>query len=163
MFKRVNFGYTGKYKEVSKLNILSDDLGAYIREKRKELGYTIEEVSDRINRSKGYLSRIENNTSTPSFEMLAKLADALRFPLEEVCEITATLSEAEEIDLIEVIREYPVKLNGRLLESGEKYKLIQLIETVEKTIVINESNYVTHLSKIMLLVDQYKKEVQNNE
>jgi len=56
-------------------------LGQIIREKREQLGLTLEEVSSRVGYSKPYLSTIETGKvkNPPSDELLAKLEKALRF------------------------------------------------------------------------------------
>jgi phage repressor protein C with HTH and peptisase S24 domain len=56
-------------------------LGKIIRNKRKELGLTLDEVSDRVGFSKPYLSTIETDqvNNPPSDELLRKLEKVLRF------------------------------------------------------------------------------------
>jgi phage repressor protein C with HTH and peptisase S24 domain/DNA-binding XRE family transcriptional regulator len=56
-------------------------LGSIIRQKREELGYTLDEVSNRIGFSKPYLSTIETGKvkNPPSDEVLTKLEKTLEF------------------------------------------------------------------------------------
>ncbi|MEA3226200.1 MAG: LexA family transcriptional regulator [Planctomycetota bacterium] len=58
-------------------------LGSIIRQKREELGYTLDEVSNRIGFSKPYLSTIETGKvkNPPSDEVLTKLEKTLGFKM----------------------------------------------------------------------------------
>jgi transcriptional regulator with XRE-family HTH domain len=58
-------------------------LGSILRQKREELGYTLDEVSNRIGYSKPYLSTIETGKvkNPPSDEVLTKLERTLEFEM----------------------------------------------------------------------------------
>ncbi len=52
-------------------------LGPAIRKRRKQLGLTLQALSDRAGVSVGYLSQVERDNATPSLGTLAQIADAL--------------------------------------------------------------------------------------
>jgi len=59
-------------------------LGQRIRESRRILSLTQQELAERAKISVSFLSMIERGDRVPHIETLAKLADALRVPLPEM-------------------------------------------------------------------------------
>ena len=53
------------------------DLGAKIKQTRNQLGLTQEELADRCELTKGYISQLENNLNSPSIATLADILSAL--------------------------------------------------------------------------------------
>ena len=75
----------GKDKAV----ILQDDratVGSRIRERRKQMGLSLQAVADRVDLSVGYLSQIERELSSPSIAELVVIATALHTPATEFLE-----------------------------------------------------------------------------
>ena len=60
------------------------DIGGRIRNRRKALGLTLQEVARRSGINNGNLSKIENGLQSVTNESLRKLADALECPLSEI-------------------------------------------------------------------------------
>lgn len=56
-------------------------VGAAIRRRRRELGFTLARVSEDTGLNIGYLSQVENDKASPSLETLAALAGALDVPI----------------------------------------------------------------------------------
>lgn len=56
-------------------------VGERIREIRKEKGISERELAEKAEVSQGYISQIEHNTTTPSMNVLLKIADALGVPI----------------------------------------------------------------------------------
>jgi transcriptional regulator with XRE-family HTH domain len=133
------------------------DLGCYLKEKRMSADMTIEVLSGQLEVSKGYISRLENNSSKPSFEVLLKYSNLLGFPLEDVCSSEPVIRDDGQVHLEEVIKNRTVTVNGRVIESKEKYSLEQLLKIVEEVRWIEDSELVIHLNKVLLLVDQFRK------
>ena len=52
-------------------------VGAKLRERRRHLNLTLQEVADRVGVTKGFLSEIERDRAAPSVATLLKLRDAL--------------------------------------------------------------------------------------
>ncbi|RAL21406.1 helix-turn-helix domain-containing protein [Thermoflavimicrobium daqui] len=57
------------------------DIGANIREIRKQKKLTITQIADGTGLSKGFLSNVENNKTSPSVETLNSIAKFLNVPL----------------------------------------------------------------------------------
>jgi transcriptional regulator with XRE-family HTH domain len=56
----------------------SDELGARLRELRKDAGLTLAQLADRVGMSTSNVSKYENGRIVPSVAVVARLADALR-------------------------------------------------------------------------------------
>ncbi len=54
------------------------NLGGKIQRRRKELGYTQEELAEKINLSRTHMGHIEQNRKSPSLKVLGKIAKALK-------------------------------------------------------------------------------------
>ena len=63
---------------------LSEIFGANIQRKRKQLGLTQEELSERLGVGQQSLSRIERGTMAPKFERLPDIANAIHCPVSEL-------------------------------------------------------------------------------
>lgn len=59
-----------------------DQIGPLIRDRRRRLGLTLQELGERAGVSVGYLSQVERNNATPSLGTLAQIAKALNVALE---------------------------------------------------------------------------------
>jgi transcriptional regulator with XRE-family HTH domain len=58
--------------------------GAGVREKRKERGLTLEQLSERTNVTPNYLGRVENEKVDPSLSIALAIAAALRTSIGEL-------------------------------------------------------------------------------
>lgn len=56
-------------------------VGRRIRQRRQELGLTLRELAGRVGKTAGYLSRVETDHATPTFDALKDIAKALGVPL----------------------------------------------------------------------------------
>ncbi|EES5384844.1 helix-turn-helix transcriptional regulator [Escherichia coli] len=68
------------------------DIGSTIKLCREARKLTLQELSDRTDLTKSYLSRIENNQRDPTITALEKISLALHIPIN----IIILLSESEE-------------------------------------------------------------------
>ena len=55
-----------------------------IKEKRKSYGYTQEQMSEKLEMSYSYYTKIENGYQTPSLNTLVKIASALHISLDKL-------------------------------------------------------------------------------
>lgn len=55
-----------------------------VKEARKSIGLTQQQLADKIKTSREYLSAIENNHKTPSFELLSKIAKELQISIKDL-------------------------------------------------------------------------------
>ena len=58
-------------------------LGKKIQKRRNELGYTQEELGDKVGISRAYMGYIEQGRYAPSLEVLEKIAKALKSPISD--------------------------------------------------------------------------------
>ena len=66
--------------------ISEKDVGARIRKLRSDLGMTLEELAEKADFTKGYLSRVENGKKAPPVATLIRLANALEVTLSDIFE-----------------------------------------------------------------------------
>ncbi len=59
-------------------------MGSRIRNRRKELGLTQEELALKTELSQGYLSQLESDGFNPTAPVIVKLATELKMPLEKL-------------------------------------------------------------------------------
>lgn len=80
------------------------DLGAFIREQRRNARLSLRKLSERAGISNPYLSQIERGLRKPSAEILQSIARALALPLETLYVRAGILDErASEPDLVAAI------------------------------------------------------------
>ena len=73
-------------------------LGDVLRERRREQGRTLREVSSAARVSLGYLSEVERGQKEASSELLGSICEALEVPLSEVLrEVSDNLALAEAV------------------------------------------------------------------
>jgi transcriptional regulator with XRE-family HTH domain len=73
-------------------------LGDVLRERRRDQGRTLREVSSSARVSLGYLSEVERGQKEASSELLGSICEALEVPLSEVLrEVSDNLALAESV------------------------------------------------------------------
>jgi len=58
-------------------------LGKKIQKRRNDVGYTQEELGDKVGISRAYMGYIEQGRYAPSLEVLEKIAKALKSPISD--------------------------------------------------------------------------------
>lgn len=136
-----------------------------IRERRKKMGMTQDELAEAVGVKRAVISKYENGLIEPSFAMLEKIAEALRVP-------TAHLTEGGDASREELIRAIGVEYlrDGRPVEEATNAELIQeaqaiwskLLATVKETsesLQEYQQGY-SELKKAGLLESEHVKELQ---
>jgi len=72
-------------------------LGEFLRQERERRGITIEQVASATGLTKGFISQLERDTTTPSLSSLARICDALGVRMGDVFDESGS-------DLVRVIR-----------------------------------------------------------
>lgn len=62
-------------------NFSEEELGAKIRSRRRELGFTMQSVADQAGLSIGFISQVETGLSSPSLSSLAAISKILQMPI----------------------------------------------------------------------------------
>ncbi|MFF2754797.1 helix-turn-helix domain-containing protein [Psychrobacillus sp. NPDC058041] len=70
--------------------INDNNLGIYLRKRRKEMGLTLQETADKLEVTQGYFSNIENGKRTPSIKFITKIADLYS---EQIIELLKRISK----------------------------------------------------------------------
>ena len=84
-------------------------LGDVLRERRREQGRTLREVSAAARVSLGYLSEVERGQKEASSELLGSICEALEVPLSEVLrEVSDNLALAEALPELPQVPQVPV-------------------------------------------------------
>ena len=73
------------------------DIGAKIREERKKLNFSQDELADRAKLHPTYISGIERGERNPTITSLDKIAKALNFPLFQLLKINNSPSVEDQI------------------------------------------------------------------
>lgn len=83
-----------------------DELGAFIRDQRRNARLSLRKLSDLAGISNPYLSQIERGLRKPSAEILQQIAKALRISAETLYVRAGILDEDREHDLVaEILRD----------------------------------------------------------
>ena len=85
-----------------------DELGAFIRDQRRNARLSLRKLSDLAGISNPYLSQIERGLRKPSAEILQQIAKALRISAETLYVRAGILDEDREHDLVAEILKDPV-------------------------------------------------------
>ena len=74
------------------------NLGKNIKKRRKQLGFSQQELADKLNISLNFMGKIEVAFSKPSLDTLIKIADGLEISVSDLCNfsIDGENSEKEE-------------------------------------------------------------------
>jgi transcriptional regulator with XRE-family HTH domain len=88
------------------------NLGAVLRKKRKEKGFTLKSVAEKAGISEGFLSQVENDVSSPSVETLIKICNAIGINAGDI------ITEAEKKERLAVIRKAEWESDVEIPKSG---------------------------------------------
>ena len=98
------------------------EIGKKIKEKRILLGLTQEELANRCELTKGYISQLENDKTDPSIETLKIILDALGFSFSSFFKddenIQIKFSEEEQLD-----KDYGEYIQSWLVPSAQSLKM----------------------------------------
>ncbi|PLS19281.1 hypothetical protein CVD28_02390 [Bacillus sp. M6-12] len=135
-----------------------DQPGTFLKEKRKEAKFTLKEVSKHTDLSVGYISRIENGSSTPSLETLYKLSMILSFRIEDICSFEdITIHKNEPVALEDLFKAFSIKIGEEIVGDLEKFQMAKLLQVIHKMDWNDELNKMNQVSQILLLIDQIKR------
>ncbi len=79
------------------------NIGSRIREERKKLGYSQDELADRSGLHTTYIGGIERGEKNPTVTTLQKISDALNIPLFQLFKFNSEKPDEEDIVVIDEI------------------------------------------------------------
>ena len=82
------------YSQVSE-KVLADDYGAKVRDKRRQMGLSQEELGKKINEKKSIIVKVENQDIRPSDKLISTLERTLGVSLKETIEDVDTNTNKE--------------------------------------------------------------------
>jgi len=82
---------------------LNNSLGTLLKSFRKKSGLSIKNLSNHLDVNYTYISKIENDKSMPSEEILSKIASIFNYDKEELLIRAGKIPE----DIIDILRENP--------------------------------------------------------
>ncbi|NGO68960.1 helix-turn-helix domain-containing protein [Streptomyces boncukensis] len=105
------------------------DLGAFLREQRRNAKLSLRQLADAAGVSNPYLSQIERGLRKPSAEILQQLAKALRISAETLYVQAGILDERDRDDLLQVPA--AIMADPSITEQ-QKQALLQIYESFRK-------------------------------
>lgn len=138
------------------MNIKIDNLGEFLKSKRKENNLTIRCVACSTNLSPGYISRLENNSSVPSYETLVNLSKILLFNINDVIDTDIKIDTNKTFDILEVLSVYNLKYKDVELSDKDKYAIRNIIKLIYKTDWENETEKLSGIFKFLDIVKDIK-------
>jgi len=97
---------------VGKTVVNTQDLGRFVRRRRRELGLSLRDLADQTSVSASTLSRIENGTGKPDADNIARLTAWLDVPMERI--LGSRTNQSEEA---EAVVYYPRESTPEIVEA----------------------------------------------
>lgn len=151
--------------------VIEDDFGSWIRQLRKEKGYSLKELEVVSGVTASYIHRLETGSrKTPSVPIAEKLAKGLGVDQAEFFKRlnigNSENIESEPVSLSQTLAITPFLLNGEKATTSQKNVIIDLINAILELKWSNETKVAESIN-IMNLIDNlkteipYKKDAQN--
>jgi transcriptional regulator with XRE-family HTH domain len=98
--------------------LLRQELGDALRDRRRQQGRTLREVSGVARVSLGYLSEVERGQKEASSELLASICGALELPLSSLLrEVSQRVAASEQVGLGVQVPDTPADLAAEITDS----------------------------------------------
>lgn len=141
-----------------------DKPGDFLKDKRKSLNKTLREVSDSTGLSIGYISRIENGSSSPSLEALYKLSYILIFKVEDICTFEDISYDTKEpIPIEDLFKAFQLKIGEDIINDLEKVRMAKLLRVIHEAKWDSELNKMAIVHDILSIVEDIKESVVKND
>jgi len=141
-----------------------DNPGEFLKDKRKNLKKTLSDVSGDTGLSIGYISRIENGSSSPSLEALYKLSAILMFKVEDICIFEDISPDTKEpIPIEDLLKAFQVKIGEDIIGDLEKVRMAKLLRVIHEANWNSELNKMTSIHDILSIVEDIKESVVKND
>ena len=110
---------------------MSDDFGKMLKKLREERGLSLGKLSEMTGISSSYISRLEKSKrKSPGFPMLVALAEALRVDVWVLAGSSIATNKGEAMGVKELIFNHQIQHDGKLLTTGEKELLLEIVEFI---------------------------------
>ncbi len=108
---------------------INQAIGGRLREERRRLGLTLQDVADRAGLSLGMISKIENAQTSPSMRTMARLSQALEVPVT-----TFFRGFEEERDASYVAAGEGIELVRQGTRHGHRYELLAAAKGAQRRV-----------------------------
>lgn len=129
-----------------------ENIGTYLKEKRKEENLTLNEVATVLNLSAGYISRIERGTSNPSKEVLINLCDIYKIPVNDLIDNNGEIT-LENIkvgtDILTLVSSSNITYKGESIGVQDRMNIGLIIKTLlDITELEDKNNFVNIINNV---------------
>lgn len=142
------------------------EFGNYIKNKRLDRGFTLQELGERIGKSKSYLSHIENGRrGIPDPELLKEISEALNVNHMELMTMAGHIPDLtkKEKEILRANEEFKKSLNVKLEEALEKItKDNKFIDGVLVDIQSIEGYFDLNLEEEQQITPDFLRELVSN-
>ena len=87
------------------------NFGVRVRTLRIERGLSQENLANLVGKSKGTISKIENNKRTPDFPLIERLAKALKIPRNDLFPVNESITP-HEMDILSAYRKQSIEVQA---------------------------------------------------
>ena len=134
------------------MNFKVENIGVYLKEKRKEKKLTLNEVASILNLSAGYISRIERGTSNPSKNVLNNLCNIYKIPITDLIDDNGEIT-LENIkvgtDLINIISSSDTTYKGEAIGVQDRINIFLLVKTLlDMTELEDKNNFINIIKNV---------------
>ena len=144
-----------------------DNLGLYLKNIRQEKKYSLKDVSSKIGFSSGYISRIENNSSTPSLEVLMKLCSSYDIDIHTLVDdelIQLPIAEnGSTFDIEQLLLNANSTYKGKPLHFSDKMKIVKFIELLTCEDEAVKDSYGNIINNLFDILNYNKKDGVKHE
>lgn len=106
----------------------SRTLGQTIALYREKFNLTQKELAEKLNIGKSTMSQYESDERRPSDEVKIKLCDIFSITLDELMNRPTPKTTKVPKDLKKILEDEEVTLNGRMMSTEDKEKMMRIIE-----------------------------------
>ncbi|MFF5993535.1 helix-turn-helix transcriptional regulator [Lysinibacillus sp. KU-BSD001] len=150
-----------------------ESVGERIKQARKDKGYTLAALGEKVSLTHGYLSNIENGNRQPSPEVLKSLAETLNIPYSELLYDAGYKALAKDVRLSEAVDDFSDEIDIKsyvlaaqainhakdlhtLLEQKEHILLVENVAPLYKGHTLSQEDRERILKMLEILFPEYQ-------
>lgn len=125
-----------------RLNFKVDNLGQYLKQKRKDKKLTMSNVATVLELSLGYISRIENGSSNPSREVLSKICNLYDIDIKDIIDEDGVNFKNIKVgtDILQIISLEDITYKGSPINIQDRININFMIQALLDTESLEEKN-----------------------
>lgn len=137
---------------------MPEEFGKMIRRLREEKGYSLEQLSKKVDVSASYVHRIETGEKKrPSYVVIEEIAEALNVDVLDLLQITNSGQDHKVTTLAEVLYIHSnIEVDGASLNSDAKEALLNVIDEIVKA-KWSHATMITDINNISTAISKFKE------